>query len=384
MFRLKGMHRIHSGTQVAALLLFGSVSMSMGAQIGVNYDFNLCWPNPCVGQWKSLANNVKDNAGSPAVAPCVIDNTLLAVYRDSSGWMRYQQTWDGMTWNGPNAMGRQFLSDPAASTWGISSTAVAGIGMDGHMYLTRFLDGQFVGWQDLGGYFGPAQSGSYFRPVVVDASSWFRGSLETKLYVFGMEGSTGCLWVNVAKDGYFGGWKPLRCGCARDGNSSLGQNRFAAFERSGEIHVFVRMQDSSLGHLTGGDSGWAFESCGGVISSGPGAAGSSNGYAATAYVVDGVGKNLWVWERTRAKTGWTMLDAGKLDPPSIGSTGDYLKVFAHRALGGVNQYYSDGLTPWTAGWTLEMPAVRSTSEPAVYLSDDVPQPLYRGVFLTFQ
>lgn len=365
--------------------LLGLPSRSLAAQIGVNYNWGLCWWGPCAGNWKSIGGGAKDGGGAPAVAPYVADNALFAFYPNVIGSMMFLRTWDGIVWDGPNSMGGQFVSDPGASTWGAYSTVVAAVGSDRHMYISRLLDGAFMKWEDLGGSFGPTKSGSYFRPVIVN-SSRLRSADQTVLSVFDIDGSTGCLWVNVASDGVnFTGWQMVRCGVARDGDATLAQNRFAAFPISRTVHVFVRMDDGSLGHMTTGANGWEYESLGGYITSGPSAARSSSGYAATAFVESGLQKNIWVWERTQAKQGWTMLTSGKYAPPSMGSDGYYLKVFAAGSTGGIAQYLADGQTPgWAKGATLYKPMTGGTSDPTPYDSDSVPQPSFRAVFFKFQ
>jgi subtilisin family serine protease len=225
--------------------------------------------------------------GGPTATTVASQTVSLVRGSDQALWERLGNG----TWQ---RVGGILTSDPDVASMPNGRLDVFGRGADGALWRNQSDNGgaTWNGWQSLGGFL---LSG----PGVV---SWGQGRID----VF-VRGGDNALW-HIAFNGSFTPWQSLGGIITADPDvSSWGTNR---------LDVFARGSDNGMWHLAWDGSRWSpWESHGGGLSAGPGAASPPNAQTIDVFI-RGTDGQVWIRSWNGAQwLAWTPLGGGLVSSP---------------------------------------------------------------------
>jgi hypothetical protein len=221
--------------------------------------------------------------GGHSISAVSIPGTRIETfYRGRIDAALWHEWWDPSGWHGPESLGGQITSDPAAVVWtprplvaplfGASPSQTISVfagGGDGAIwYRTLTASGTWSDWSSLGGNVAGAPAVAAVREPNTSFDN---------LHVLVREATASDLWVRKfdSTQGLVGVWQPDWTDISR-GHRMTGTASAVSWG-PGRLHVFFRAHDDgALGHLWLSGATWsAYDSRGGVIYGSPWAVSTS-------------------------------------------------------------------------------------------------------------
>lgn len=268
-------------------------------------------------EFRNPANRQFSNGISPRTDVFVrgTDNNLYYRTKTTGSWSN---------WTSIGSPNGGATSDPSAVSWGQNRIDVFVRGGDNALWH-RAYNGSWGVWESLGGYLTSAP----------DAASWSWGDLE----VF-VRGGDNKLYQKRFTNGVWSGWIGDAGAPSGGANSAPGVVSWG----SGRIDLFVRGGDNALWHRAYFNGWGAWESFGGVLTTGPDAASWGPGHIDV--FAAGLNNVPWRLQWNNSSYQWQQVPDGSynIDPGAVSAGWNQVSLFAR----GMDQKLYHKL--WNGSW----------------------------------